>query len=313
MNRFTRAWSGFFLAPASSRPLVFFRIAIALLGLVQGAWLAGSTVLLYGEHGLVQWPLSEGIVGAHMPQLAWLKPLAAVTGLSKDSWVYILLSLYLAALGGLLAGKLTRMMAALAWALHFMFMNTGFMAAYGVETFMHIGLCYCIVMPVGPGAPHSAWNTLSIRVLQLHLCIVYVASGVEKAMGMQWWNGEAIWQTLMHSQFSRFDMSWLAQYPWLARLVCWSTLLVETGYPLFMWFRRSRLYGYFAVVSMHLGIAIFMGLELFAAIMIIFNTAAFGWPYIEVLFRNPVVELFKRFKKAGFIGISNFICYIVKA
>lgn len=281
MNIFSRAWQTFFLTPSTPGPLVFFRIAIALLGLVQGAWLAGNIVLLYGEHGLVQWPISEGITGTHMPQLSWLRPVAAITGLSADTWVYILLLTYMAALAGLLLGKFARVMAAAAWWLHFMFMNTGFLAAYGVETFMHIGLCYCMVMPVRPGAPVSEWNTLSIRVLQLHLCIVYVASGVEKAAGIQWWNGEAIWQTLMHSQFSRFDMSWLAQHPWLARLLCWATLLIEIGYPFFMWFRRSRPYGYFAVVSLHLGIAIFMGLELFAAAMIIFNTAAFGWPYIE--------------------------------
>jgi hypothetical protein len=215
-----------------------------------------------------------------MPQLAWLRPLATITRLSTDKWVYTILLAYLGALTGLLAGKCTRVMAIVAWALHFMFMNTGFMAAYGVETFMHIGLCYCIIMPVKRGTPDSAWNTLSIRVLQLHLCIVYEASGIEKAMGIQWWNGEAIWQTLMHTQFSRFDMSWLAQYPWLARLICWSTLLIEIGYPFYMWFGRLRRYGYVAVVLLHLGIATYMGLELFAAAMIIFNTAAFGWPYV---------------------------------
>jgi hypothetical protein len=295
MNSFNRAWIAFFLTPSASGALAFFRIAIALLGLVQGGWLAGSAVLLYGEHGLVQWPISEGIIGGHMPQLAWLKPVVAITGLSADTWVYILLLVYMAALAGLLAGKLTRVMAAVAWLLHFMFMNTGFMAAYGVETFMHIGLCYCMVMPVSPGAPVSAWNTLCIRVLQLHLCIVYVASGIEKAIGIQWWNGDAIWQTLMHSQFSRFDMSWLAQYPWLARLICWGTLLMETGYPFFMWFRRSGFYGYLAVVLLHISIGVFMGLELFAAVMIIFNTAAFGWPYIEQAYYTHVQRWKMRF------------------
>ncbi|WP_298736026.1 hypothetical protein [uncultured Chitinophaga sp.] len=297
MNTFTHTWQAFFLAPSSSRPLVFFRIAITLLGLSQGIWLAGDAILLYGEQGLVQWPISEGIVGAHMPQLSWLKSLATATHLSTDKWVFILLFVYLAALTGLLAGKCIRVMALVAWALHFMLMNTGFMAAYGVETFMHIGLCYCIVMPVKRGAADSAWNTLSIRVLQLHLCIVYLASGIEKSMGIQWWNGEAIWQTLMHTQFSRFDMSWLSEYPWLARLICWSTLLVEIGYPVYMWFRPLRLYGYLAVVLLHLGIAICMGLELFGAAMIIFSTAAFGWPYVTAAWHR-FVQWRKGFSRA---------------
>jgi hypothetical protein len=281
MKHFIRRWHTFFLAPSAPQPLIFFRIGMALLGLVQGGWLAGSTVLLYGAQGLVQWSISEGIIPSYMPHLAWLRPIATATGLQPDTWVYILLLLYMISLAGLLTGKYIRGMAIVAWALHFMFMNTGFMAAYGMETFMHIGLFYCIVMPVGPATSHSAWNTLAVRVLQLHLCIVYVASGAEKAAGIQWWNGEAIWQAFMHTQFSRFDMSWLAQYPWLAKLICWSTLLIETTYPLFMWPRRSRPYGYLAVVMLHLGIAIGMGLQLFAAIMIIFNTAAFGWPYVQ--------------------------------
>ncbi len=220
MNTFTRAWQTFFLTPSSARPLAFFRIAIALLGLAQGIWLASNTGLLYGEHGLVQWPISEGIIGAHMPQLAWLRPPATVTRLSTDKWVFTLLFVYLSALTGLLAGKCTRVMAMVKPGhSHFMLMNTGFMAAYGVETFMHIGLCYCIVMPVRSGALRTVHGIrYATRVRQLHIsCIVYVASGIEKAMGIQWWNGpEAIWQTLMHTQFSRFDMSWLAQYPWLA-------------------------------------------------------------------------------------------------
>lgn len=295
----------FFLAPSTAAPLAFFRIAIALLGLVQGGWLAGSISLLYGPDGLVPWYLSSGIVDPYMPQLSWLLPVVNATGIPADIWVYVLMGVYLCSLTFLLLGKFTRYAAFIAWALQFTFINTGFMAAYGVETFMHIALFYCIIMPVGtvyswdtfsrhvqPAA--SEWVTLSIRVLQLHLCIVYIASGVEKAMGIQWWNGEAIWQTLMQGQFARFDMRWMANYPLLAGLMCWGTLLLETGYPLFIWWRRTRPYGYFAIVLMHLGIAAFMGLQLFSAIMIIFNTAAFGWPYLQQAYRAVILPLRER-------------------
>lgn len=295
----------FFLAPSTGEPLAFFRMGIALLGLVQGGWLAGSISLLYGSNGLVPWSISSGIVDAYMPQLSWLQPLVKVTGMPADAWVYILMGVYLFSLGLLLVGKFTRYAAFVAWALQFTFINTGFMGAYGVETFMHIALFYCIIMPVGevfswdtfsrPAAPVATeWNTLSIRVLQLHLCVVYIASGAEKAMGIQWWNGEAIWQTLMQGQFARFDMRWMANYPLLAKVIGWGTLLLETGYPFFIWWRRTRPYGYLAIVLMHMGIAVFMGLQLFSGIMIIFNTAAFGWPYLQHAYRTIVIPLRER-------------------
>ena len=288
----------FFLTPSSAAPLAFFRMAIAILGLLQGLWLIDSITLLYGVDGLVPWSLSKEIVYNYMPQLSWLQPLATATATSPDTWVCCLMGIYLFSLGGLLVGKYTRLMAVIAWAIQLMLIGTGFLAAYGVETFMHIALFYCIVMPVGSKYSLDAigktvvdneWNTLAIRVLQLHLCMVYLASGLEKAMGTQWWDGEAIWQTLMQSQFARFDMHWIAQYPWLAKMICWSTLLIEIGYPLYIW--HFRKVGYLAVVSLHLGIAIFMGLQLFAGIMIILNTTAFGWPYLKNYFLRPAIRL----------------------
>jgi hypothetical protein len=62
------------------------------------------------------------------------------------------------------------------------------------------------------------------------------------------------------------------------------------------------------VVSLHVGIAIFMGLQLFAAIMIIFNTAAFGWPYVRhayVVLVKPLRER-RRLRRAGSIATLAF-------
>lgn len=307
-----------FLKPGSAAPLAFFRIAVASLGLIQGGWLLGNINLLYGPDGLVPWSLSKEIVSPWMPQLSWLQSLATATGTGPDIWVYTLMGLYMFSLLGLLLGNFTRTSAFVAWLLQFMFINTGFMGAYGVETFMHIGLFYCILMPVGdmssidslvkPAVKDNEWNTLSVRVLQFHLCIVYIASGVEKAMGLQWWNGEAIWQTLMQTQFSRFDMHWLAQYPLFAKCIGWSTLIIEIGYPLYMFWPRSRPYGYLAVVLLHLSIAVFMGLQLFAAIMIIFNTAAFGWPYIRQAYAGAAGPFLarRRLRRAGMMATQAF-------
>ena len=51
---------------------------------------------------------------------------------------------------------------------------------------------------------------------------------------------------------------------------------METGYAIFIWPRRTRRPWIVATVLMHLGIGLFMGLGVFAAIMIPFTLAAFG-------------------------------------
>ncbi|UCJ06048.1 HTTM domain-containing protein [Chitinophaga pendula] len=287
------------LQPTSPAPLAVLRIGTAAIALIQVICLWLDIPLLYGQMGLVQWGLSNGIVYSHFPRLSWLLPLANTLGCHPDTCVYALVIIYTGSLLGLLLGKFTRYMALIAWWLHFMLISTGFLGAYGVETFLHIALVYCVAMPVAhtasrdaryrpPAIPHSNY-TLALRILQAHLCVIYLASGIEKAMGTQWWNGEAIWQTLMQTQFSAWNMSWLSQYPWIARIICWSTLLVEIGYPVWMCIPRLRRYGYAATVSLHLAIAVFMGLQLFAAMMILLNTAAWGWPYLA-----PAIDHWQR-------------------
>ena len=88
---------------------------------------------------------------------------------------------------------------------------TGQASIYGVDEFAHIGLFYCIWMPVGQAWSLDRWGVadagtwearLALRVLQLHLCIVYFASGIEKATGTDWRNGDVIWYALMRPALS---------------------------------------------------------------------------------------------------------------
>ena len=63
--------------------------------------------------------------------------------------------------------------------------------------------------------------------MQIHLCVIYLSAGLEKAMGRQWWNGEAIWQTISQPSFRTFELGWLAQHPFIPMLAGWATLLIE--------------------------------------------------------------------------------------
>ena len=62
----------------------------------------------------------------------------------------------------------------------------------------------------------------------------------------------------------------------LALLLGWSVLAIEIGYPVFMWPRRTRPVWVVAVAAMHAGIGVFMGLHVFAALMIALTVALFG-------------------------------------
>ena len=71
--------------------------------------------------------------------------------------------------------------------------------------------------------------------------------------------------------------------PALGIFIC----LVEIGYPIFIWPKKTRNLWLVCVLAMHAGIAAAMGLHLFALIMIVLNLAAFGPDLIPFPFSKP--------------------------
>jgi hypothetical protein len=286
-GRLGNAAVAFVSAPASARPLAVFRIGLAAILLLQTLAVGSALGELYGEHGLIQWPLVNAMSPEGMPRIGWLVNLLGPYGVSADACVRAVFFAQVASLACLLIGFHTRLAALLAWSAHVLMTVTGNASIYGFDQFATIALFYCVWMPVGDdlsadralgrivGGPSSAAR-LSLRVLQLHMCIVYLASGVEKATGEQWWNGEAIWRALIYPSTAFCDFSWLADYVWLAKLICWGTLAVEVGYAFLIWPRRTRRLWLVAIIGLHAGIAFTMGLVFFAAIMILLNVSAFG-------------------------------------
>ncbi|SEL48682.1 hypothetical protein SAMN05444354_106187 [Stigmatella aurantiaca] len=280
--------ASFALAPSSPHPLGAFRIGVALILLAQTWMLSDGVLALFGSKGLIQWAISEPMSAPWLPRIGTLAPVVQRFGLSPDECVYGVGVLYVLSLVGLLLGWRTRLSAFVAWLTHTTLINSGGMFAYGVEIFAHISLAYCVLMPVGSAfsldvkagresdAP-SPLATLALRVLQLHLCLVYLSTGVEKALGPQWQDGEALWKALMQPLYGQFDFAWMASVPLLTKLVTWSTLVIEIGYPLCVWPRQTRLLWVALTLGLHLGIGLFMGLWLFSGIMAVLTFTVFGF------------------------------------
>jgi hypothetical protein len=226
--------------------------------------------------------MGSGVVPGVNDVAAWLSRF----GIGEHNAIAGVGLLYVASLVGLLFGWHTRLVSIAVWVTHTLLMARQ-TTSYGVDAFAHIFLTYLMLLPSGHAysldlaagrvsSDPSSSARLGIRLLQIHLCIAYFFSGFEKALGEQWWNGEAIWRALMLPEYAQFDLSWLARVPWLAKILCWGTLLVEMAYPIFIWPRATRSLWIAAVVGLHLGILVFLGLGVFAVVMSILTLAIFG-------------------------------------
>ena len=91
-----------------------------------------------------------------------------------------------------------------------------------------------------------------------------------------WWNGSNLWRALTRPPFNVIPpeilVKWKLLFPIMGIAIC----LIETGYPVFIWLKKTRSLWLATVLMMHVAIGVMMGMYLFALVMIVLNLAAFG-------------------------------------
>jgi hypothetical protein len=240
--------------------------------------------------GLVSRNLGEAILSLEspfVPRLGWLIALGAHVGLGEQTVLSIAWVSLLGTGSSLLAGLFCRSSAILAWFLHLCAAKSGAFVSYGVDNFMTIGLFYLMLSPL-PDRYSLDWRLRKSRpkdpqvlgfwrrVVQLHLCVIYFFSGLTKCLGSGWWDGTNIWRALTRPPFNIVPPEILVRWKYFLPVLGISICLIETGYPVFIWLKKTRMIWLICVLGMHIAIGLTMGMYLFALIMIILNAAAFG-------------------------------------
>ena len=241
-------------------------------------------------HGLISRNLAEALLSVEsrfVPRLGWLVSLGAYVGLSENAVLSIAWVCLLGTGFSLLAGLFCRSSAILAWFLHLCAAKSGGLLSYGADNFMTVGLFYLMLSPL-PDRYSLDWRLRKSpskdpqllgfwrRVLQVHLCIIYFFGGLTKCLGNGWWDGSNIWRALIRPPSNIIDpeilIRWKDLFPIAGVFIC----LLETGYPFFIWGKRTRTIWFTCICAMHLAIGLTLGMYLFAFIMIVLNAAAFG-------------------------------------
>jgi hypothetical protein len=126
--------------------------------------------------------------------------------------------------------------------------------------------------------PPSAAAGFALRLTQVHFCFIYMAAGMSKLKGPAWWNTNAFWDTLANPEFT------LIHFEWYEKALRWAmqerlvyavvagggvafTFFMELMLPVLVW-TRLRPYIIMGAVLLHMGIAIFMGLNIFGLLML---------------------------------------------
>lgn len=112
-------------------------------------------------------------------------------------------------------------------------------------------------------------HNLALILVVGQLCLVYLEAGLYKVQGTLWQNGTAMYYPLQSDAYGVF--------PWMSDLatnfapavvvVTYLSVLIQIAFPFMLFNRITRRIALIGILTMHLGIAILMGLPFFSGVM----------------------------------------------
>jgi predicted DCC family thiol-disulfide oxidoreductase YuxK len=145
------------------------------------------------------------------------------------------------------------------------------------------------VRPDEPGVPAPTISAnLSLRLIQLHLLLIYAMAAMGKLQGPSWWDGTATWKTMTAGEFVVGDFTPMAEWPLLINLLTHASLALELLYPILIWIAVARPMVLACAVAMHAGIALMSpGLTEFTLAMLTANLAFVSASWLRRLATGP--------------------------
>lgn len=300
LHDIARAWDQFWFKPRLPHTLAVIRMACgAMLVYIHviwaifatdfmgsTAWIDNTTIRRLHENGSgMEWAWS------------WLWYLDSPMLLRMHELMAILFS------GAMMLGFATRIATPLAWWFTLMTCHRMTGALFGLDQVVMMLCMYLMIAPCGSvlsidalmrarvwaggTSQPSPLNNIATRLIQLHLCVIYIFGGLSKMRGELWFDGSAMWYTLVNYEYQSMDMTWLGKYPFIISSLTAFTIFWETFYCALVWPRITRPIALTAAVFVHGGIALALGMFTFGTSMIIANFA-----FIEPEFTRALITRF---------------------
>ncbi len=285
LREWSQAWNDFWFMPRTNEILAIIRIAGGcMLVYIHVIWASQSNDF-FGRHA---WIDNTTIRSFHAEDYGWsyLWYVDSQLLLQLHHMATILVSLMMA------VGLLSRFTVPLAWALTLMYCHRLTGSLFGLDQIVMMLAMYTMLAPSGgrfsldaiierrigrrwwlPTADPSVATNIAIRLIQVHLCVIYLFGGLSKLRGEMWWDGSALWFAAITYEYQSWDITWIGRYPLVVAILTHATVFWESFYCALVWPKLTRPIMLVIAVFVHGGIAVALGMITFGTMMMVANLA----------------------------------------
>ena len=288
-------WNKFWFSPTDPSVIGLIRLlAGSMLFYTHLVW-SKRLLLFFGKDGWL--PTEPNSIANNGSGFAW----SYLHWISDPTTLWIVHSIALIILFMFAIGLFTRVTSVLSLLIAISYCNRATGLLFGLDQINVFLVLYLSIAPSGAAfsidrmiskmrgrageLKKSVTANIATRLIQTHMCVVYLFAGAGKLLGETWWNGEAIWISVANYEYQSMDLTWLVHFPWIVNALTHLTVLFELSYIALIWPKATRPLVLLTAVMLHLGIAFGMGMMTFGLIMIIANLA-FVSPRIVRLIAN---------------------------
>ncbi|HVU86868.1 MAG TPA: HTTM domain-containing protein [Pirellulales bacterium] len=271
-------WNRFWFTPSDPATLSLIRM------------LAGGMLLythLVWSIGLEDFFLPDGWISAEAASISQLHPCtwSYFWWIQDSTTLWVVHIAALVAFAMLTIGLFSRVSAVVSFLAAVSYVNRVPGAQFGLDQINVMLVTYLMLGPCGarysvdrwladreraeaPPVPPMVSANLAIRLIQLHMCVIYFFAGLSKLQGDHWWRGDAFWGAVANLEYQSWDLIWLANWPVLVALLTSITVYWELSFCVLVWVPKLRPLILALAVPLHMGIALGMGMITFGLVML---------------------------------------------
>lgn len=258
MTRALKAWERFWFAPQPTSTLALFRIAFGLAALAWTLALAPDLLTFYSREGVVP----------RQPEFGNLRALwtwGLLSGAPGDGVVIGLFAALLVACACVVAGYRTRLASAAVFVGLVSFQRRDPFVLNAGDALIRVMALYLALAPAGVSLSLDRLRTArdrfwefparapwALRLVQIQLSVLYVATVLEKLGGRTWRDGTAASYALRLDDFQHLALpTAITGSAFVSAVLTYGTLAVELSVGLLVWSRRARPFVVVPAILLH--------------------------------------------------------------
>jgi hypothetical protein len=296
-TRFGRAWTAFWFTPSDPIVLSLLRVLVGAVALWWYLSFLPDLMDWFGQQGVFSLNMAQSLRGDRLA-------ISLLDFVNSSSQLWLVYGLGAVALVMMLCGVLTRLSTIAALVFVLSFIHRAPMLTRYVEGILPMLMFYLCLGPSGacfsvdacirrrrpsaatitPPSALSSAATVAIRVMQVHLALVYAAMAIAQLQGDKWWQGTAVWWLMARPESRLIDLTGLASmgiaFEYLLNLCTYAIVLYEICFAVFIWNPLGRPILLIVGVFVWGGLALIGGSVSFCVLMF---TATFAFLRPETL------------------------------